>query len=147
MKVYVGADHLGFHLKDKLFAHLKRLGYEVEDEGDNYLDPEDDFPEFASRVVAAIKISNDKDPRGILLCGSGQGMAMAANRFRGIYAALAWNKKSARESRNDDNSNILCLPASSLSEKDMFDIVETWLKASFDAAPRRVRRLKQIDEL
>jgi len=147
MKIYIGADHQGFRLKDKLSAYLKKHGYDVEDEGDNRLDPQDDFPEFAGRVAAAVKSSSDKDPRGILLCGSGQGMVMAANRFDGIYAALAWDIKSAQESRADDNSNVLCLPSHRLNEQDVFDIVTSWLQAEFAAAPRFIRRLKQIDAL
>lgn len=147
MKIYVGADHQGFALKGRLIDFLKKAGYDVEDEGDNRLDPNDDFPEFAGRVAAAVKSSNDSEPRGILICGSGQGMVMAANRFKGIYAALAWDVQSAKESRNDDNSNVLCLPAHVLSEKELNDIADTWLKTPFAAAPRFVRRLKQIDEL
>lgn len=147
MKIYIGADHQGFRLKGKLSAYLKKQGYEVEDEGDNRLDPQDDFPEFAGRVAAAVKSSSDKDPRGILLCGSGQGMVMAANRFDGIYAALAWDAQSARESKADDNSNVLCLPAHRLSEQEVNDVVIAWLEAKFTAAPRFIRRLKQIDKL
>lgn len=147
MKIYIGADHQGFRLKGRLSAYLKRHGYDVEDAGDNRLDPNDDFPQFAGRVATAVKTSSDKDPRGILLCGSGQGMVMAANRFDGIYAALAWDTKSARESRTDDNSNVLCLPAHRLSEQEVNDIVTAWLEARFAAAPRFIRRLKQIDNL
>lgn len=147
MKIYIGADHQGFRLKGKLSAYLKKHGYDVEDEGDNRLDPGDDFPEFAGRVASAVKASSDKDSRGILLCGSGQGMVMAANRFDGIYAALAWDTQSARESRTDDNSNVLCLPAHRLREQEVFDIVISWLQAEFAAAPRFIRRLKQIDNL
>ncbi len=147
MKIYIGADHRGFRLKGKLVTYLKKHGYDVEDEGDNKLDPNDDFPEFAGRVAVAIKTSSDKDPRGILLCGSGQGMVMAANRFKGIFAALAWDTKSAQESRTDDNSNVLCLPAHRLNEQEVNDIVIAWLNAEFAAAPRYIRRLKQIDNL
>lgn len=147
MKIYLGADHKGFFLKEKLDLYLKKHGYKVDDQGSDELDKDDDFPEFAARVVSAMKISNDKDPRGILICGSGQGMVMAANRFTGIYAALAWDKRSARESRDEDNSNVLCMPANTVNEKEMYKIVETWLNTPFDAAPRRVRRLRQIDQL
>ncbi len=147
MRIFVGADHRGFYLKGKLVRYLKKHGYDVEDEGDNTLNPDDDFPQFAGKVAAAVKASSDSDPRGILLCGSGQGMVMAANRFRGIYAALAWDKRSARESRSDDNSNVLCLPAQTLSEREIQEIVEAWLSAKFIGAPRHIRRLKQIDEL
>ncbi len=147
MTIYLGADHKGYHLKGQLFEYLKKHGYKVQDVGSAELDPDDDFPEFAARVVSAIKISNDRDPRGILICGSGQGMAMAANRFKGIYATLGWNKQSARESRDEDNSNVLCIPAKHVNEKEMKLIVEVWLNTPFDSAARRVRRLRQIDQL
>ncbi len=146
MRIYIGADHQGFRLKQKLVDYLAKHGYEVEDRGDNKLDIHDDFPEFAARVVNAMKSSSDDEPRGILLCGSGQGMVMAANRHKGMYAALCWDKRSAKESRNDDNSNVLCLPAHLLSQAEVYDIVETWLNTPFESLPRRVRRLKQIDE-
>lgn len=149
MKIFLGADHNGFILKEKLEKYLRSAGYEVEDEGDNELNSEDDFPQFASRVVMAMKQSKDEDPRGILLCGSGQGMCMAANRHRGIYASLCWDIVSAKEARADDNSNVLCLPARLLS--DDFDkaklIVDTWLDTSFAAAARFKRRIRQLDEL
>lgn len=146
MKIYIGADHRGFRHKQSLVEHLKRAGYDVEDEGNKALDPDDDFPEFAGRVVTAVKTSKDNDPRGILLCGSGQGMAIAANRHKNIYACVAWDKQSARESRHDDNTNILCLPASSLKTDEINQITETWLDTPFAAAARFVRRLKKIDE-
>lgn len=147
MKIYIGADHQGFRLKGKLVAYLKKHGYDVEDEGDNRLDPTDDFPEFAGRVATAVKASNAKDPRGILLCGSGQGMVMAANRFDGIYASLAWDIRSAKEARTDDNSNVLCLPAHRLKESEMQEIVVAWLSTEFSQVPRYARRLKMIDHL
>jgi ribose 5-phosphate isomerase B len=147
MKIYIGADHNGFQLKAQLVDYLKHSGYEVEDDGDDHLDPNDDYPEFAGRVVASILGSTDPEARGILICGSGQGMCMAANRFKGIRAAVCWDHKSARESRNDDNSNVICLPARFLGEGDADRVVDTWLKTPFAKAPRFMRRLKQIDEL
>ena len=89
MKIYIGADHNGFEFKAKLSDYLKRSGYEVVDEGGQH-NPDDDFPQFAGRVVHAMQQDDGLDVRGILICGSGQGMAMAANRFKGIRAALAW---------------------------------------------------------
>lgn len=145
MKIYVGADHNGFQLRNSLIDYLKRAGYDVVDEGDERLDPEDDFPVFAHKTVTDVLTSDDDDPRGILICGSGQGMCMAANRFKGIRAALVYDRDSARSSRNDDNSNIACLPAK-LLEKDQTNVlVETWLSTKFAAAPRFVRRLNEID--
>ncbi len=147
MKIYIGADHNGFHLRNSLIEYLKRAGYDVVDEGDERLNPEDDFPVFAHKVVNDVLSSSDDDPRGILICGSGQGMCMAANRFKGIRSALIYDRESAQSSRNDDNSNIACLPAK-LLEKDQANVlVETWLTTHFEAAPRFVRRLNQIDEL
>ena len=146
MVIYIGADHNGFALKYKLTDYLKRAGYTVIDEGDDHLDPDDDFPIFAGKVVSALLSSDDPDPRGILLCGSGQGMCIAANRHKGIRAALCWDRQSARESRNDDNSNILCLPSRILEEKEADIIVESWLNTDFANAPRFVRRLNEIDQ-
>ncbi|HLB66692.1 MAG TPA: RpiB/LacA/LacB family sugar-phosphate isomerase [Candidatus Saccharimonadales bacterium] len=146
MKIYVGADHQGFYLRNSLISYLKRAGYEVEDEGDKQLDPSDDFPVFTQKVVSNILSSDDNDPRGILICSSGQGMCMAANRFKGIRAALGYNKEAVRSSRNDDNSNILCLPAKVLEKDEANVLVELWLNTPFAGAPRFVRRLREIDE-
>ncbi|MEK7471915.1 MAG: RpiB/LacA/LacB family sugar-phosphate isomerase [Patescibacteria group bacterium] len=149
MKIYLGADHRGFLLKESLEKYLTSRSYDVDDQGDQKLDPDDDFPVFASRVVAKMLSSDDPDPRGILFCSSGQGMAMMANRFKGIRAAVIWNVDEARAARNDDDSNVLALPAH-LFEDDrqaMQDIVETWLKTPFDSAARRIRRIKEMDEL
>ncbi|HUD06625.1 MAG TPA: RpiB/LacA/LacB family sugar-phosphate isomerase [Candidatus Saccharimonadales bacterium] len=147
MKVYVGTDHHGYHLKEKLLAHLAKHGYQVVDEGDKKLDPNDDFPVFASRVVNQILASDDADPRGILLCGSGQGMCMAANRYQGIRASLGWSKDAIRASRNDDNANVLCLPVDELGEEKTMSLVDTFLTTEFSGAPRYIRRLNEIDNL
>lgn len=149
MKIYLGSDHAGFHLKEKVFAYLVKHGYEIEDVGGRTLDPADDFPEFAQ--AAALKVIGDdsKDPRAILLCGGGQGMAMAANRFHGIRASVIWDAYEAKMTRNDNDSNILCLPARVLDEDDSAwkGILETWLNTPFAGAARFVRRNAQIDEL
>ena len=113
--------------------------------------PSDDFPEFAHRAVVKIKTSDDSDPRAILICGGGQGMCMAANRFKGIRAAVIWDAEEARWTRNDNDSNVLCLPSRIFEKRDKTqewqDIVETWLNTPFAAAPRFIRRNKQIDEV
>lgn len=148
MKIFIGSDHMGFHLKEKIFAYLVKRGYEVEDVGDETLDPNDDFPEFAQ--AAAIKVigSTDADPRAILLCGGGQGMAIAANRFRGIRASVIWDAFEAKMTRNDNDCNVLCLPARVLENDDSAweGILETWLNTPFAAAVRYKRRNAQIDE-
>lgn len=146
MKIFLGSDHNGFHLKENVFAYLVKHGYEVEDVGDKTLDPGDDFPEFAQ--AAALKILGEEDEaRAILLCGGGQGMAMAANRFRGIRASVVWDAFEAKMTRNDNDSNVLCLPSRVLDEDQWEGIIETWLNTPFAAAPRYKRRNAQIDEL
>lgn len=149
MNVYLGADHNGFALKEKVFAYLVKQGYAVFDVGDCELDPEDDFPQFAQ--MAALKVLGDESDngRGILLCGGGQGMCMAANRFHGIRASVVWDAYEARMTRKDNDSNVLCLPSRVLENHDEAwkDIIDTWLKTPFAAAPRFKRRNMQLDEL
>ena len=149
MKIYLGSDHNGFAMKEDVFAYLSKHGYQVEDVGDKLLDPNDDFPEFAQ--MAALKVIGDTepDPRAILLCGGAQGMAMAANRFRGIRASVIWDAYEAKMTRNDNNSNILCLPTRVLENDDQAwkGILETWLNTPFANATRYNRRNAQIDEI
>lgn len=149
MKIYLGADHQGFAMKADVFAYLVKRGYTVEDVSKKELDPADDFPEFAQ--LAAIKVigDTDKDPRAILICGGGQGMCMAANRFRGIRASVIWDAYEAKMTRNDNDSNVLCLPSRVLADDEAAwkDIIDTWLETPFAAAPRFKRRNAQIDEI
>lgn len=147
MKIYVGADHGGFSLRQELIDYLKTAGHTVIDEGDKQLKPDDDFPQFAGKVAAAVLASDDPDPRGILICRNGQGVCIAANRFKGIRAALGYNQEAARSTRNDDDTNVLCLPGDSLKKAEAFKIVDIWLNTPFAAATRFIRRNKAMDEL
>ena len=147
MKVYIGADHQGFQLRADLMVYLRQAGYEIVDEGDKQYSLDDDFPQFAGRVVHAILASDDPEPRGILICGSGQGMCMAANRFKGIRASVVWDLEEARAARNDDDSNVLCLPAKILRSDRAHMITTTWLETPFAAAPRYIRRIREMDQL
>ncbi len=149
MKIYLGADHNGYRLKEALEQHLRRSGYEVVDDGPGTLNPEDDFTVFASKVVNSMFASDDKDSRGVLICGSGQGMVMAANRHRGIRAALVYDRESARSSRNDDDANIIAMPAK-LLETDLHEasvILEIFLQTPFAGAERFKRRIRAMDNL
>lgn len=150
MKVYLGSDHNGFHLKEKIFAYLAKRNIPTEDVGDKELDPNDDFPQFAQLAALKVLGEEDADPRAILICGGGQGMAMAANRFKGIRASVIWDAEEARMTRNDNNSNVLCLPSRVLEQQDDVvwqDIVDTWLHAPYADAPRYRRRNDELDEL
>jgi len=147
MKIFLGSDHNGFHMKEAVFAYLAKRGYDVEDVGDSVLDPQDDFPEFAQ--AAALKVLGEEDEaRAILICGGGQGMAMAANRFHGIRASVIWDAFEAKMTRNDNDSNVLCLPSRVLENGPEWQgIIETWLSTPFASAPRYKRRNEQLDEL
>ena len=147
MKIFLGADHNGFHLKEEVFAYLSKRDYDVEDVGDKEMDKEDDFPQFAQ--MAAIKVLGEDDARAILICGGGQGMCMAANRFRGIRASVIWDEKEAKLTRNDNDSNVLCLPSRILEDDETKwqAIIDTWLETPFAGAARYIRRNRQLDEL
>lgn len=147
MKIFLGADHNGFDLKALISDHLKRSGYAVIDEGDTLLKPDDDFPQFAEKVAKAVLANDELDTYGILVCASGQGMVMAANRYKGIRASLCWDLEEARAARNDDDSNILCLPARVLKTDDAIAIIQCWLNTPFAGAPRFKRRLQELDQM
>ena len=145
MKIYIGADHRGFELKKELKKFLIEKGYEVEDAGAFKYDKDDDYPDFAEAV--AEKVSKDDSARGILLCGSGTGMDAAANKVRGVRATHAFSKEITRAARNDDDVNVISLPADFLKSQEAEEIAEIFLKTAFEAAERRVRRLQKIAEI
>ena len=147
MKVFISSDHAGFELKNSLREYLFHHGYDVEDLGPNKLNPEDDYPQFAFNLATKVLGSDDKDARGLLVCGTGQGMAIAANRVAGIRAALAWNETAARDSRRDEDTNVLAPPAWLIKAEAAPKIVDAWLKEPFSRAPRHIRRIKAIEDL
>lgn len=147
MKVYIGADHDGFEYKGQLSQELQQAGHEVIDVGNSGINPNDDFPQFAKELVTQLKILNDPEACGILISGSGQGMAIAANRFTRIRASQCWNLNSARAARTDDDSNVLCLSARFLSLEEAGSIMATWLATPFGNDPAAQRRIQQLDEL
>lgn len=147
MKIFLAADHAGFELKKSLLEHLVHHEYDVEDLGPHTLDEEDDYPNYAYALTTKILGSEDDDPRGILLCGSGQGMAMAANRVSGIRAALAWNEEIASLAREHEDSNVLALPARFIEPKTALEITDRWLDVEFSKAPRHQRRLDEIERI
>ncbi|MDX1766276.1 MAG: RpiB/LacA/LacB family sugar-phosphate isomerase [Candidatus Saccharimonadales bacterium] len=145
MKIYLGSDHGGFDWKTDIFAYLSKHNYDVEDIGPEALNPDDDYPIFAQRATAKVLGSEDDDARAILICRGGQGMAIAANRFRGIRASVVWDANEAKMTRLDNDSNVLCLPADHIDKAEMEGIIETWLNTEFSQAPRHIRRLQEID--
>lgn len=147
MIIYLGADHNGFELRNELMQYLQTAGYQVHDDGNERLNVEDDYPIFATRVAHDLLASNDDDPRGIVICGSGQGIMIAANRFKGIRACLGYDLESVRAARNDDDCNVLALPANVLKADEANMLVEAFLNTPFGEAPRYIRRIKELDQL
>jgi ribose 5-phosphate isomerase B len=141
-RVYVGADHAGFALKQKLVAELKRLGYEPVDVGAASLDPGDDYPDYAWPVAEAV--SSGAAPRGVLTCGTGLGMSYVANRLPHVRAAVVWSPEIAELSRRHNDANILVLPSRFMSEEESLDILRRWLATPFDGG-RHERRVEKID--
>lgn len=141
--LYIAADHAGFELKEDLIHQLAQRNIIVEDFGT--FDPEqnDSFVVYANKVSKAVLRKNG---RGILICGTGQGMAMAANRHRGIRAAVVWNEEVAKRSREEDDVNIIALPARLISSEQAWQLVSIFLSATFSHEDRYKRRIKQLDE-
>jgi len=146
MTIYLGTDHAGYELKNILAERLTQAGHKVEDLGAHTLEAEDDYPRYAYAVAGKVLGGNDDD-RGILICGSGQGMSMAANRVNGVRAALAWSVESAEAARRDDNANVLVLPSRFVDTATAEAMVDAWLAASFNADPKYQRRLDELEEL
>ncbi len=143
MNIPIAADHAGFEAKETVKKILKDLGYEAEDFG-THSDASTDYPEFAVKV--AEHVDTGQHSRGILVCGSGQGMCMTANKYPNIRAALVYDEESAAMSRKHNNANILCLPGRKLSIDEMKKIIETWLKTDFEGG-RHERRTEKIKSL
>ena len=139
MKISIGADHRGFQLKETIVKHFPQL--EWIDQG-THTPERTDYPVYAQRVSK--DVLEHRADVGILLCGSGVGVAMAANRFKGIYAAVCWNDTLARIAKEDDGSNVLVLPADFVAKEDAFLIVSAWLSATFKGG-RYQERLAMID--
>ena len=142
-KIYVGADHAGFDLKQKLVAELTKLGYEPVDVGPKKLDPADDFPDYAKPVAKAV--SGGVVRRGVLTCGTGLGMVYTANRFPHVRAAVAWSPEIAELARKHNDANILVLPSRFVSETEGLEILHRWLDTKFEGG-RHQRRVEKIEK-
>ena len=140
--IAIGADHAGFPLKERLVRELRALGYEPLDLGTHSADATD-YPDFAHPVAS--RVERGEVRRGILLCGTGQGMAYTANRHAGVRAAVAWSSEIARLARAHNDANILVLPARFLSEDEGVEIVRAWLDTPYDGG-RHDRRVAKIEK-
>lgn len=143
--VHIGADHAGFALKEALKHYLSKKGHQVYDAGAHKLDKKDDYPDYALKVAS--EVSENPDAKGILCCGSAQGMCIVANKVAGVRAVSPTNVKEATLTRTHNNANVLCLAGWSLSTAKAKKLVDTWLSAQFSNDARHIRRLKKIADL
>ncbi len=139
-KIALGGDHAGYQLKSKVAAQLAELGHEVEDFGP-FSEDSVDYPDFAHPLAEAVETG--KSEIGILICGSGNGVCMTANKHQGVRAALAWNEELAALARQHNNANVLCLAARFLQEEHAAKIVDAFLAADFEGG-RHERRVDKI---
>lgn len=142
MIVALGTDHAGFPLREPIAQLVRAIGHEVLDCGAAVLQPEDDYPDYAGAVAQAIV--DGRARRGVLLCGSGVGASVAANKFRGVRAALCHDTFSAHQGVEDDDMNVLCLGARVVGPSLAGDLVRAFLGATFSGAERHRRRLAKI---
>lgn len=145
MKVYIGADHRGYSMKEKIIKKLQASNYTVIDEGTDNAEESCDYPKIAYKVASGV--SKSAQNRGILICMSGIGQAMAANKVKGAYAALCYNAEAAELSRRHNNANVLVLSAKFTPRGQENKIVENFLKTEFEGGrhKRRVAQIKKIE--
>ncbi|MCA9496346.1 MAG: ribose 5-phosphate isomerase B [Nanoarchaeota archaeon] len=144
-KVYVASDHAGFEAKNEVVRILCELGLDFVDLGTNSALVSVDYPKYAKKVC--LKVLKDKDFYGILICGSGSGMQIAANKIKGIRAVFAYDEYSAKMSRLDNDANILTLRGREFDSKKYFKIIKAFLNTDFSGEKRHIKRVEQIDKL
>jgi ribose 5-phosphate isomerase B len=142
-KIYAGSDHAGFALRGRLVAHLRARGIEVEDLGAP-TDASSDYPTWAAAVGRAVR--SHAGTFGLVVCGTGLGVCIAANKIRGVRAVDAWNIQGARQSRGHNDSNVLCLGSRLLAEAEAIAILDAWLETPFEGG-RHARRVALIAAL
>jgi len=142
VNIYIASDHAGFKIKKKIIKIISQLGYEIEDLGPENEDPVD-YPDYAKKVTT--KVSKYKNSFGILICGSGTGMAIAANKIKGIRAAFCYDIYSAKMARYDNNANILTLRARNFLSFKYKPIVKTFLETRFSGIERHKRRINKLE--
>ncbi len=143
LKIAIGSDHAGFELKEKIVEYLTSNNYNFKDFG-TFTPESCDYPKIAQ--IVASEVSNKAFNRGILVCGSGIGMSIAANKFKGVKAALCWNSFTAKSSRTHNDSNILCLGQRVTEENLALEIVDLWLKSEFEGGRHKLR-VDMIEEI
>jgi len=144
--LYIAADHAGYPLKEELKPFLQEMGFEVVDLGNEQLDPADDYPDFAFRLAKNV-VESDEESRGILICGTGQGVCIAANKVDGIRAALVHDEFTALSAAEHLNANVICLGGRVTDFDTAKKLVKIWLETEFSGDERHERRLEKIENI
>ena len=144
MRIHIGSDHAGLEFKAKIIAHLQSQGHQVTDHGPHSFDPLDDYPEFC--IPAALATAKDPGSFGIVLGGSGNGEQMAANKVKGVRAALVWSVEIAKLAREHNDANVISLGGRMHDEKLCLELVDTFLSTPFSNDERHVRRIGLISK-
>ena len=144
MKIIIAADHGGFKLKEKIKEHLNKKGIEYEDLGTHGGDPKDDYTDYAIKLGKIV--SKGQNDKGILICGSGAGMVIAANKVKGVRAAIGYDIYSAKMARFDNNANVICLRERFFAPANAKKIVDVFLNTSFSGEARHKRRIQKISK-
>lgn len=165
MTIFIAADHRGFELKNKLIDYLQSLGYQVKDCGNKIYDPEDDYPDFVKVLIEKLKtpaveespdligggktaaVKKNHDALGIVICGSGVGASIAANRFEGIRSGLGFDKKQVKHAREADHINTLALAADFIDFEKAKEIVDAFVTTKAKKDERYLRRINKIEKL
>ncbi|OGN10145.1 MAG: hypothetical protein A3C61_03145 [Candidatus Yanofskybacteria bacterium RIFCSPHIGHO2_02_FULL_39_10] len=147
--IYIGSDHRGFALKEKLKTQLTEWGFEYEDMGPFEYNKDDDYPVFATAVgkAVALSLSKGNNAKGILICGSGIGVCITANKIKGIRAGTMSSPEQTKASVSDEDTNVLCLSADYTSEENNLAITKAFLESKFSGEERHVRRVNKIESL
>lgn len=144
MKIYIAADHRGFEFKKKLTAYIASLKHEVVDVGNKKNNPKDDYPDYVYELYLAMKLG--ESGLGIVICGSGVGVCVAANRFSELRCGLCTNAEQTKAAKSDDDINVLALSADYTNFEDAKKIVKTFIETPFSNLPRHRRRLQKIEK-
>jgi len=146
MTIFIAADHRGFELKNKIIEYLHEKNTRIEDLGNYQYDPQDDYPDFARKVVQAV-LQNTREFFGIVICGSGVGVSIVANRFPGIRCAVGFKKEQVVHARQNDGVNVLALPSDYIDFETTKELIDVFLQTQPKQEEKYARRIKELDTI
>lgn len=146
MTIFIAADHRGFELKNKIIEYLHEKNIRIEDLGNYQYEPQDDYPKFAQKVAQAV-LQNPQMYLGIVICGSGVGVSIVANRFPGIRCAIGFKKEQVAHARENDHVNTLALPSDYIDFEKTKELIDTFLETKTKQEEKYLRRINELDQI